>query len=73
MSGHFDAYNVGIVHASVCTDLPVDEATARLNAEHPTGIESKWHPSAEPTFLGGQPNPCACEHDATRKHYLFSC
>jgi hypothetical protein len=70
---HFDVYVMGIVHASVCTDLPVDAATARLNAEHPTGIDSAWQPSTDSTFLGGQPNPCVCERDPTRKHFLFSC
>ncbi len=71
---NFETYSVGICAASVCTSLPLEEATERLNSESPTGITSRWSPSEEPTFKGGQSNPCACEtHPETHKHYLFRC
>ena len=70
----FHAYSVGICYASACTSLPIEEATARLNDEHPTGISSQWAPSTAPTFRQGSPNPCPCpDHPETHKHYLFNC
>ena len=73
MSKYFEVYVLGIVHASVCTDLTRRAATERLNREHPSGITSRWRPSKEPAFLGGEPNPSPCERDPSRTHYLFSC
>lgn len=70
---YFEAYSVGICYASVCTDLPLNEATNRLNAEHMTGIQSQWKPSEDETWANGSPQPCECEDDPTRKHYLFDC
>ena len=69
----FEAYGVGLVCASVCSNLPVEEITRRLNAEHSTGISSRWEPSKDETFADGHPNPCPCNKDARRKHYLFNC
>ena len=69
----FDVYCVGVVYTSVCTSLSVEAATARLNADHPTGIESAWKLADEP-FNDGTANPHVCE-DApeTHKHMLFVC
>jgi hypothetical protein len=70
----FEAYAVGITHASVCTSMPLEEATEELNATHPTGIESQWSLSENTHFASGKPNPCPCEdHPETHKHYLFNC
>lgn len=69
----FEAYAVGLVCASVCTDLPLDAATARLNHDYPTGISSPWEPSQDATFADGQPNPCPCDETPGRTHYLFNC
>lgn len=69
----FEAYNIGFVCASICTNMTVEEATEELNAQHPTGISSQWQPSEDKTFVGGQPNPCPCDQDPNRKHYLFNC
>jgi hypothetical protein len=69
-----DVYTVGLVHASVCTDLDdPDEIAREVNAKHPTGISSAWKISDAPTFSGGQPNPCPCDRDPDRKHYLMVC
>lgn len=69
----FYTYAVGMCCSSVCSSLPVEEVTARLNRESPTGIESQWTHSAE-SFMDGTPNPCPC-HDSpdTHQHYLFVC
>ena len=70
----FEAYAVGFVCASACTTLPIEEATARLNAAHPTGLTHGWEPSKDETFKSGDPNPCPCnDHPETHQHYLFVC
>ena len=69
----FTVYSDGIVHCSVCSALSPEETTAKLNAEHPTGITSRWEIADEP-FATGEPNPCPCkENPETHKHYLFVC
>ncbi|MGR6922602.1 hypothetical protein ACU635_50825 [[Actinomadura] parvosata] len=69
----FDAYSVGLVCASVCTSLTDDQAAARLNEAHPTGITSRWEVADEP-FANGDPNgrPCPDRPD-THRHLLFHC
>jgi hypothetical protein len=69
----FEVYSVGIVCASLCTSLPIDQATERLNAEIPTGLSSKWTLSEDKTFASGQLNGCDCPDHSGNKHYLFNC
>lgn len=70
----FEAYSIGLICASVCTSLSNEEATARLNAEHPTGVQSPWRISEDKAFRNGEPNPCPCEHHPkTHRHILFNC
>jgi hypothetical protein len=70
----FDAYAVGLISASVCTSMSIEEATRQLNIEHPTGINSKWVFSDDPTFATGETNPCPCDHSpTTHQHMLFNC
>ena len=69
----FIAYAVGLVSASVCTSLPIDEATERLNREYPTGLSHGWQPSTDEAFATGEPQPGPCEQSADRKHCLFHC
>lgn len=68
-------YTAGICSASVCApkEMSVEAVTEELNATHPTGIESRWSLSTDPTFATGQPNPCPCEINPLRLHYLFAC
>ena len=56
--------------ASVCTTLTDVEATACLNAEWPTGIESQWRVSPAATFARGGPNPGLCEESPAHRHLL---
>lgn len=72
MTGHFLAYAAGICFASVCSDLPLEDVTDRLNADHPTGTRSRWH-KADDDFQGGTSNPCPCPAGAGRRHWLFVC
>lgn len=73
-SAEFMPYSVGLVAASVCTSLPIEQATQRLNESHPTGV-SPWHLSDDKTFADGNTaNGSACpDHPETHKHYLFNC
>ncbi|HEX6970501.1 MAG TPA: hypothetical protein VF174_17040 [Micromonosporaceae bacterium] len=70
----FRAYAVGLCSASVCTSLSDEEATERLNSEHPTGISSRWEVADDPTFSDGRPNPLPCDdYPDTHRHILFHC
>ena len=70
----FTVYAEGLCYASVCTSLPREEVESRMNRERPPGTELGWRISDEPTFKGGEPNPCPC-HDQpdTHRHYLMVC
>lgn len=70
-----EVYTFGLVAASVCapSELPRDEVLAGANAAHPTGLSWGWKFSDEPTFAGGQPNPCQCDQNPDRLHYLLEC
>lgn len=70
--GFFSAYAVGLIYASVCTDLDDATATELLNVEHWTGIESRWR-IVDEAFANGSPNPCPCPDRPDCRHILFSC
>lgn len=61
----------GIVHATVCTSLPIRKATDRLNAELPTGIASRWAKAKGAEFAKVQGMKCA--ELPGHRHYLFNC
>lgn len=68
-------YSKGLCHCSVCApkDLSVEEVVAEVNLIYPTGIFSNWSPSEDKTFATGDPNPCVCQDDPNRLHYLLDC
>ena len=70
-----EVYSLGIVSLSCCAsnDLTIEEITVKINTYHPTGIDSNWKLSKDKTFASGESNPCQCEQDENRKHYLFNC
>ena len=70
-----EIYARGLVCCSVCApaDMPKDEIKAQVNKENPTGIESQWDFSEDPTFKGGEPNPAPCNRGLGRLHYLMNC
>ena len=70
-----DIYSSGLLYCSVCADKnqSIDDITTELNDINPTGISSKWKLSEDKTFASGESNPCQCEHDSNRMHYLFIC
>lgn len=69
-------YANGLCHCSVCVPgrLTPDEVEAAVNAINPTGIHRRrWKIDEAPTFKGGEANPCTCQDDPSRKHYLMVC
>lgn len=67
-------YAIGFVSASVCAagDATVEEVSARLGALHPTGLSWGWQLASE-AFRTGESNPCPCNTDPTRRHWLLTC
>lgn len=69
----FTVLEVGLCRAAVCTSLTNDDATTRLNTEHPTGISSRWELANGPLpDGGGNGQPCG-NHPSTHRHLLFHC
>jgi hypothetical protein len=71
-SENFTVYSIGIVHASVCSDLPKNKIAERMNREHPTGITSKWQVSDE-DFKDGTKNGSKCPDHENNRHWLMVC
>lgn len=67
-------YATGFIYCSVCApaDMSVEDVVARVNEKMPTGIKSDWVLCDE-DFATGEINPCQCEDDETRLHYLLNC
>lgn len=69
----FDVIVTGVVYLSVCTDAVGREEIERLaNFERPTGV-GPWRLSENKHFTTGHTNPCVCERDPARQHWLLSC
>lgn len=67
-------YTFGLCHCSVCApkDMAVADVVAAANVQHPTGLDHGWEHSDE-AFATGQQNPCECNTDSQRLHYLMVC
>ncbi len=70
VDGDFYILNVGLIGAVICTSLPIEEATSRLNSQSPTGISSGWRLSDEEDE---SPNHAPCPDNANNTHYAFNC
>ena len=70
-----DIYRVGLVHCSVCAprEMSAEEVVRRVNIQHPTGIVSQWKLDPSETFSSGKKNPCPCDRDSDKLHYLLVC
>ena len=68
-------YANGIVHCSVCVpkDTSRKEIIRLTNLINHTGIDSKWKISKDKKFANGNTNPCECEMEYGRLHYLMVC
>ena len=69
----FEAYSIGLVCASVCTSLPVEDAVKRMNEENPAGNNLSWQLSEDKNFRDGVANGCDCLDCPGKKHYLLVC
>ena len=59
-----------LLFLQICTSLPLDEATERLNRERPPGTENNRWVLCEDDNC--KPVPCA-DHPETHTHYVFNC
>ena len=81
-----NVYSMGMFMASVCApgDMSGAEVAAAVNeqdadslrgvglAKH-AGNTPQWGVSGDACFRTGQTNPCSCEDDPNRKHWLMEC
>ena len=74
MAERIEIYAEGIVCLSVCAekDIPISEVEDYANKETPTGINHGWV-KADRNFEDGSLNPCPCDNDNGRVHYLLNC
>ena len=68
-------YAIGLCHASVCAPNYVTEDALLdiVNRYRPTGIKANWIIAVSKKFRSGQTNPCRCEIQSDRLHYLLEC
>lgn len=66
-------YCEGLCMMSVCSALDAEKTEEWIRANHPCGTEHGWKISKETHFSGGEPNPCECNSNPARKHFLFEC
>ncbi len=68
-------YTFGVCYCSACApaDYTREQVEDGANLAHPTGLDHGWKISDDPTFKDGEPNPCTCNDDPFRKHWLLSC
>lgn len=73
--GDVYVYASGICIASVCApaDLDGNGVAEAVNSVHPTGLNHGWAVSKDETFASGETNPCTCQEDDTRRHWLLEC
>ncbi len=67
-------YSNGICCCSVCVPRKFEKQDIEdlVNLKNPTGIESKWRISKE-NFKDGTKNPCDCNVESCKRHFLLTC
>lgn len=67
-------YSSGMCCCSVCADVAVsiEAITEAVNRDNPSGTKNGWS-LAKRDFALGDKNPCACNEQKGKLHYLFSC
>lgn len=68
-------YASGPLSCSACVKKGMSRAEieAEVNRVHPAGTEHGWRISEDKVFRQGASNPCVCNTDPDRFHYLFEC
>ena len=71
--GKIYLYRVGGLSMSVCApgSLIGSEVASAVDRHYPCGTTDGWVVSKYETFKGGEPNPCVCHEDSTRKHWYL--
>lgn len=72
----YTPYNIGICYLSVCAHKSIkpEDLEKQVSMDHPTDVRSEWKLSKDTHFADGvNTNPCVCNMDEERMHYLFSC
>jgi hypothetical protein len=67
-------YTVGICYASACAPIALEgkDVAEAVNLLQPTGLEHGWAVSEDLTFSSGESNPCSCQEDPERRHWLLA-
>lgn len=70
-----DIYSEGLFTMSVCAprDMTIEEVEQRVNILNSPGTKNGWRKSKDPTFKEGSPNPCVCNNNLERLHWLLDC
>ena len=63
----FEILHIGLCDAVICTRLPIEEASARLNRESPSGVRHPWG------FDGKKVNKSPCPDGQGKTHYRLFC
>jgi hypothetical protein len=71
--GDIYIYSVGPFCASVCAPaiMEGEDVAFEVECHRPCGTDPGWTVSADINFASGQPNPCVCEEDPSRRHWLL--
>jgi hypothetical protein len=66
-------YRMGALCCSVCAPAALEgEDVAKAVERHsPCGTDPGWTISRDANFASGEPNPCICQEDADRRHWLL--
>ena len=67
-----EAYSIGLLHISACTNDTDDEMLAKVENLYPSGTADGWKIADEP-FADGSPNPSPRNDDLSRRHVLVAC
>lgn len=65
----------GLFYLTACAPIEMtgDDVEREVRSQAIAGTSRGWRLSDDETFSGGQPNPCVCDQDPSRKHWLFDC
>lgn len=73
--GEIFLYAVGGLSMSVCAPavLNAEQVAHAINRHYPCGGDLRWKVADDSHFKGGETNPCQCQEDSDRKHWLLDC
>lgn len=63
----FEILHIGLCDIVICSRLPIEEATERVNKESPSGVSHPWSSN------GGDCNQSPCPDGQGKTHYRLFC